>query len=145
MLDNLQEAYTSYQQALYHLHDPKVSSSIYIIWACSKLKSTTRNQDFGMELAYYTTVMVLWNMQKRLSPKSCAWRRTLTRPMKSISDWVLSTSNSRSLTRAWMYVSPTEFDDLHLANAAPVFQIHCQRSPSAFDGGGYLVSNWPCS
>lgn len=25
MMDNLQEAYTSYQQALYHLHDPKVS------------------------------------------------------------------------------------------------------------------------
>lgn len=26
MMDNLQEAYTSYQQALYHLRDPKVSS-----------------------------------------------------------------------------------------------------------------------
>jgi cytochrome c-type biogenesis protein CcmH/NrfG len=25
MMDNLQEAYTSYQQALYHLRDPKVS------------------------------------------------------------------------------------------------------------------------
>jgi hypothetical protein len=24
-MDNLQEAYTSYQQALYHLRDPKVS------------------------------------------------------------------------------------------------------------------------
>lgn len=24
MMDNLQEAYTSYQQALYHLRDPKV-------------------------------------------------------------------------------------------------------------------------
>lgn len=27
MMDNLQEAYTSYQQALYHLRDPKVSGS----------------------------------------------------------------------------------------------------------------------
>ena len=27
MMDNLQEAYTSYQQALYHLRDPKVSVS----------------------------------------------------------------------------------------------------------------------
>jgi hypothetical protein len=25
MMDNLQEAYTAYQQALYHLNDPKVS------------------------------------------------------------------------------------------------------------------------
>jgi tetratricopeptide (TPR) repeat protein len=29
MMDNLQEAYTSYQQALYHLRDPKVSG-LYI-------------------------------------------------------------------------------------------------------------------
>lgn len=26
MMDNLQDAYTSYQQALYHLRDPKVGS-----------------------------------------------------------------------------------------------------------------------
>lgn len=29
MMDNLQEAYTSYQQALYHLRDPKVRVSSY--------------------------------------------------------------------------------------------------------------------
>lgn len=28
MMDNLQEAYTSYQQALYHLRDPKVRSLV---------------------------------------------------------------------------------------------------------------------
>ncbi len=28
MMDNLQEAYTSYQQALYHLRDPKVCRDI---------------------------------------------------------------------------------------------------------------------
>lgn len=30
MMDNLQEAYTSYQQALYHLRDPKVSGSFFV-------------------------------------------------------------------------------------------------------------------
>lgn len=29
MMDNLQDAYTSYQQALYHLRDPKVSRSLF--------------------------------------------------------------------------------------------------------------------
>ena len=31
MMDNLQEAYTSYQQALYHLRDPKVRSGSEIL------------------------------------------------------------------------------------------------------------------
>lgn len=31
MMDNLQEAYTSYQQALYHLRDPKVSTSSFLL------------------------------------------------------------------------------------------------------------------
>jgi hypothetical protein len=30
MMDNLQEAYTSYQQALYHLRDPKVCRDILV-------------------------------------------------------------------------------------------------------------------
>ena len=34
MMDNLQEAYTSYQQALYHLRDPKVSVSFQSDWHC---------------------------------------------------------------------------------------------------------------
>lgn len=33
MMDNLQEAYTSYQQALYHLRDPKVSIAFHILVA----------------------------------------------------------------------------------------------------------------
>lgn len=32
MMDNLQEAYTSYQQALYHLRDPKVSSLCFYLF-----------------------------------------------------------------------------------------------------------------
>jgi hypothetical protein len=31
-MDNLQEAYTSYQQALYHLRDPKVSYNGRCVW-----------------------------------------------------------------------------------------------------------------
>jgi hypothetical protein len=35
MMDNLQEAYTSYQQALYHLRDPKVCLALFIgeLWS----------------------------------------------------------------------------------------------------------------
>lgn len=31
MMDNLQDAYTSYQQALYHLRDPKVGLAFHYL------------------------------------------------------------------------------------------------------------------
>lgn len=87
MMDNLQEAYTSYQQALYHLRDPKVSSDLAVAMNLSK-RIFRRSHGFGMELAYCMIVTALSTMRKKRSPKSCAWHLISTRPMKSTSDWV---------------------------------------------------------
>jgi hypothetical protein len=65
MMDNLQEAYTAYQQALYYLRDPKVSPA-----RCPKAIAVNigpRNRNFGMELVYYTTDMAHLSTPKRLS------------------------------------------------------------------------------
>jgi tetratricopeptide (TPR) repeat protein len=72
MMDNLQEAYTSYQQALYHLRDPKVSR--FPLTSCLKYHlltrtALTRNPSCGMELVSCMIAMVLWIMRKRLSRK----------------------------------------------------------------------------
>jgi hypothetical protein len=49
-MDNLQEAYTSYQQALYHLRDPKVS-------ACSLVACDAQYLTFNA----IGTQVVVWN------------------------------------------------------------------------------------
>lgn len=41
MMDNLQEAYTSYQQALYHLRDPKVSDVSHVTMRLGKAQRLT--------------------------------------------------------------------------------------------------------
>jgi tetratricopeptide (TPR) repeat protein len=72
MMDNLQEAYTSYQQALYHLRDPKVSR----FPLASSLEyqllipiPPIRNPSCGMESVSCMIAMVLWTTRKRLSRK----------------------------------------------------------------------------
>jgi hypothetical protein len=45
MMDNLQEAYTSYQQALYHLRDPKVRVFSYTL----SLHKANRNVMIGTQ------------------------------------------------------------------------------------------------
>lgn len=46
MMDDLQQAYSAYQQALYHLRDPKVSEFNALI--TSKLTIHFRSLNFGM-------------------------------------------------------------------------------------------------
>lgn len=72
MMDNLQDAYTSYQQALYYLHDPKVSSSLHISSTILVADYTClgRNPSCGMELVSCMIAMTLWIMPKRLSRES---------------------------------------------------------------------------
>lgn len=65
MMDNLQEAYTAYQQALYYLRDPKVSSTRCPTAITANIG--TRNPNFGMELVSFTTDMAHLSMPKRLS------------------------------------------------------------------------------
>ena len=63
MMDNLQEAYTSYQQALYHLRDPKVSSPHSLTSPHVPLRSWSlahfllRSLSCGMELVFCTIAM----------------------------------------------------------------------------------------
>ena len=67
MMDNLQEAYTSYQQALYHLRDPKVGNRPS--GSPGESLTSLRNPSFGMELVSCTIVMALWITPRKLSHK----------------------------------------------------------------------------
>lgn len=70
MMDNLQEAYTSYQQALYHLRDPKVSVFNHILTVSSGTDTNSlRNPNCGTGLVSCMTVMVPWIMRKKPSRK----------------------------------------------------------------------------
>lgn len=92
MMDNLQEAYTSYQQALYHLRDPKVGGSLSGTCGCANVTLTCdrvfRNRNCGMGLVSSMTAMALLIMRRKLSLRLCEWPRTSKRPTKSTSDWV---------------------------------------------------------
>jgi hypothetical protein len=68
MMDDLQQAYSAYQQALYHLRDPKVSRH-YVADETSPNR-IFRNPSFGMESGYYMIDMGLLNMQRRHFLKS---------------------------------------------------------------------------
>lgn len=105
MMDNLQEAYTSYQQALYHLRDPKVNLPIRV-FVSGHSSFSSRNPSCGTESAYYMTATGLSITPRRLSRRSCAWPPSSKRPMRSISVSVSFTSSSRSLARVWRYVQP---------------------------------------
>lgn len=104
MMDNLQEAYTSYQQALYHLRDPKVSS-FDLCDASPMAHYRCRNRNFGTGSVYCTIAMGRSTMRRRHSPKSCAWRPSSKRPTKFISVSASYTSSSKSSPRVWMYVN----------------------------------------
>jgi hypothetical protein len=68
MKDDLPKAYTAYQQALYHLPNPKVSgvsfSGDLLLMSCS------RNQSCGTVSVSSMTVMDLSSTLKRLSRAS---------------------------------------------------------------------------
>ena len=55
MMDNLQEAYQAYQQALYHLSNPKV----FTAWLENekRINIFRRIPNFGMALVFFTIVM----------------------------------------------------------------------------------------
>lgn len=85
MMDDLQQAYSAYQQALYHLSDPKVCprSSVNIDFQPLIMY---RNPNSGTASESSTIAMVLSSMPKRLSRKLCAWNLASRRQMRSISD-----------------------------------------------------------
>lgn len=56
MMDNLQEAYAAYQQALYYLPDPKVSAPLDTL---RLTLTSSRSQNFGMVSAFCTTATAL--------------------------------------------------------------------------------------
>lgn len=67
MMDDLQQAYSAYQQALYHLRDPKVSTcKVYLTTA----NNLVRSPSFGTELGYYMIDMGLLNMLRKHFLKS---------------------------------------------------------------------------
>ena len=63
-MEDLQQAYAAYQQALYHLRDPKVILSAK---ANPHHLTFTRNPSSGMESVYSMIVTAPWNMRKKLS------------------------------------------------------------------------------
>lgn len=68
MMDDLQQAYSAYQQALYHLRDPKVSYRY--IADRTKANKMSRNPSFGTESGYYMIDMGLLNTLRKHFLKS---------------------------------------------------------------------------
>ena len=62
MMEDLQQAYAAYQQALYHLRDPKVSYAAMLPFF---QLTFGRNQNYGTALAFCTIVMAPLSMPKR--------------------------------------------------------------------------------
>ena len=68
MMDDLQQAYSAYQQALYHLRDPKVSR--YHVVDETNPNAIFRNPSFGMGSGYYMIDMDLLSTLKKHFLKS---------------------------------------------------------------------------
>lgn len=86
MMDELQQAYTAYQSALYNLRDPKVI--LKQNWNdFANTNKRCRSQSCGMALEYYMTDTDLLTMQKKHSAKLCAWRQSLTKPTRFTFAW----------------------------------------------------------
>lgn len=83
MMDDLQQAYSAYQQALYHLSDPKVCSQL--IPSQPDRLTSSRSPSFGMALVSCTTATDPWSMPKKPSRKSCVWSRRSRKPTRSTS------------------------------------------------------------
>ena len=116
MQDDLQKAYSAYQQALYLLPDPKVPCLFRTPSSAHMPHRMIRSS--GMVLEFSTTDMVLSIMPRRPSPLSFAWTKvnlpllllrrvlltmikTLTRPMKSFSALALSISSNLNMQSLW--------------------------------------------
>lgn len=59
MMEDLQQAYAAYQQALYHLRDPKVIGSLQVHVRTSLTLICDRNPSYGMVLGFYMIDTVL--------------------------------------------------------------------------------------
>lgn len=59
MMEDLQQAYAAYQQALYHLRDPKVIGSLQAHVDLSLTLMYGRNLSYGMVLGFYMIDTVL--------------------------------------------------------------------------------------
>jgi len=91
MIEDLQKAYASYQQALYHLPNPKVMNASFnhiVLWTFvfQEKKSSgceadlpIRIQIFGMESESYMTDTVPTNTQKSRSRLFLRWTQSLRR------------------------------------------------------------------
>jgi hypothetical protein len=66
MMDDLQQAYSAYQQALYHLSDPKVSR-LRCASSARFANNVTRSRSFGTALAYYMIATDHWNTPRKPS------------------------------------------------------------------------------
>ena len=86
MMDDLQQAYSAYQQALYHLRDPKVSL-IEGVYPPSISNNALRSPNCGMALVYSMIDMARSNTPKKRFLKSCACSQILKRPTRSIFVW----------------------------------------------------------
>ena len=102
MIDDLQKAYTAYQQALYHLPGPKVRAISSVAPSHSPLSYKIRSS--GTASVSSTTDTAASSTPRRLSPASSRSLPTSTRPTKSTSASASSTSSSKSFSRVWRSV-----------------------------------------
>jgi len=92
MQDDLQKAYSAYQQALYLLPNPKVNLVCYS--PLSVLMSTQRRiPSYGMVSAYYMIGTGLWTMQKRRSLPSSRWTKVGSLPFPQVFPFIFIPQN----------------------------------------------------
>ena len=141
MMEDLQQAYAAYQQALYHLRYPKVSTT-----PCSHC-SDTPLAGTKVVVRYWHSIRSLW------IPRAC--RRGLfsghayaARLRESKRDLLSSWNNIQAATEIRSESRSKLVRPLFLtypANKPTVLQVHCPKSSQTTDRGGYLVSDWSCS
>jgi general transcriptional corepressor CYC8 len=126
MMDNLQDAYGAYQQALYYLPDPKEPKLWYGIGilydrygslehAEEAFSQVMRMQpDFEKANEIYFRLGIIYKQQQKFS---------------------------QSLEVSLGHVP----NMITLANVRKVFQIHCPRSSATIERRRYLVPDWSCA
>ena len=84
MMEDLQQAYAAYQQALYHLRDPKVRLMAFTSLEIAPL-TIHRNPSCGMASEYSTIAMAPSNMPRKPFLKSCTCNPISKRQTRYIS------------------------------------------------------------
>lgn len=140
MMDDLQQAYSAYQQALYHLSDPKVRRICQVHLAPTLTPAQEPKLWYGIGILYdrYGSLEhaeEAFSQVMRMEPNFEKANEIYFR-LGIIYKQQQKFNQSLDVSR----IESTILSSLTLA----VLQIHRHKSTSASNRRGYLVPNWTC-